>query len=401
MTDRSSIGAIAVTSAALVIALAGCGTADHGQLAEAMVDTLPGGVVRVTSAGPTAWSGTGSWRFVEERTIAPAEGSPGEIGDPDGVAIADDGTVYLIQRKPNAIKVYAPDGTFLRDISREGEGPGEFRMGYIGVRGDTVALQDPALHRFTTFLSDGTLLQSRSSPGDWISSYLDIDRHGIAAVPGGITIGDDHHGAMIRTGMNGTVIDTIIVPEDGRPRKMWRASWNTDRRRYDMRMPAPLQPSTHERYHADGFLVHGTTDRPELILSRTGRDTAMIIRTTIPPVPVTAAQGDSLFQANLDAMEWQAEWLVEGSRADVPEFWPSWLTFSVDRTGHIWLGIPGPKGGIEAAQVFDRTGSMLGTVPIPHRGILSGTWGGDRVAVLDESEEGYPVVRIFRLVKGE
>ncbi len=125
----------------------------------------------------------------------------------------------------------------------------------------------------------------------------------------------------------------------------------------------------------------------------------MIIRTATAAVPVTQSQGDSLFQANLDDMEWRAEWLVEGSRADVPAVWPSWLTFAVDRSGHIWLGIPGASGGIESAQVFDRSGALLGTVSIPHRGILAGTWGGDRVAVLDESGEGYPLVRVYRLVR--
>jgi hypothetical protein len=298
---------------ALTVVAAACSGNSDAPLATAQVDTLPGGVVVVTNTVPTAWSDTNGWRLVEERVIAPAEGSPGEIGDADGVAIGDDGTVYLIQRKPNAIKVYAPDGSFVSDIGREGEGPGEFKMGFIGVRGDTVALHDPALYRFTTFLRDGTLIQSRASPGDWISSYIDIDEQGRAAVPGDMADGEEYYGAMLRVAMDGTVVDTIVIPSDERPRKMWRASWQTAQRKFNMRMPAPLQPRAHQRYRSDGILVYGTTDRAELILSRTGRDTVMVIRTTVPSVPVTAAQGDSLFQANLDAMEWKAEWLLEGS----------------------------------------------------------------------------------------
>lgn len=380
------------------LVLAGCTDEAATPLATARFDTLPNGIVQVTNSGPTAWADTNGWRIVEERVIAPQSGSPGEIGDPDGVAIGDDGSVYLMQRKPHAIKVYGPDGTFLRNIGRDGEGPGEFRMGYIGVHGDTIALQDPALYRFTTYLADGTLLQSRAAPGDWVSSYLDIDRQGRAAVPGGVAGSDGYYGVMLRITMNGTVLDTIIVPEDDRPRKMWRASWvNAQGRTMNMRMSAPLQPQMHQRYRSDGLLVYGTTDKPELILSRTGRDTSLIIRTSTPTIAITPAQGDSLFKANLDGMEWKAEWLLEGSRADVPATWPPWTTFGVDRRGHIWLGIPGTQGGVAAAQVFDSSGVLLGTVPLPHPRVLAGSWGGDRIALLDETAEGFSIVRIFRL----
>ncbi len=362
------------------------------------IDTLPGGVIQVTNAGPTSWPDTGGWRFVEERVIAPDDGTPGEIGSPDGVAIGTDGAVYVIQRKPHAIKVYGPDGTFRRDIGRDGEGPGEFRVGYIGVRGDTIALQDPALFRFTTFLADGTLLQNRPSPGNWATSYLDIDREGHAAVPGAIgTDGGGYRPAMLRIRFDGTASDTVWLRDSPAPAKRWRASWIADGRTWNMRIPAPLQPALHQRYDAGGRLVYGTTDQPSLIVSRTGLDTLRIIHTTTPAMPVQAAQGDSIFEAALAGMEWRAEWLIEGGRDDVPAVWPAWSALSVDGNGFVWLGLPGSTGAVETAQVFDSTGVLLGTVPIPHPRLLHGAWGGDRVAVLDESDADLPIVRVFRL----
>ena len=44
----------------LATLLAACGGAEAKNLAEAVVDTLPGGIERVTSSGPTAWSDSGS-----------------------------------------------------------------------------------------------------------------------------------------------------------------------------------------------------------------------------------------------------------------------------------------------------------------------------------------------------
>jgi len=166
-----------------------------------------------------------------------------------------------------------------------------------------------------------------------------------------------------------------------------------------MRIPGPLQPSLYLRYDANGRLVHGTTDKPELIVSRNGVDTLMIIRTTILRVPLSPAQRDSIFVDHLDDMGWQESWLVQGSRDDVPDAWPPWSSLTVDKEGNIWLGVPGDKGRIALAQVFNSEGALLGSVPIPDAGIFSGTWGGDRIAVLDESDDGEPLVRVYRLVR--
>lgn len=38
-----------------------------------------------------------------------------------------EGNIYLLDFQLNEIKIFAPDGTYLRTIGREGEGPGEFR----------------------------------------------------------------------------------------------------------------------------------------------------------------------------------------------------------------------------------------------------------------------------------
>jgi hypothetical protein len=44
-----------------------------------------------------------------------------------GVAVDDDGNVYLLDSQLNVIHVYSSSGEFMRTIGREGEGPGEFR----------------------------------------------------------------------------------------------------------------------------------------------------------------------------------------------------------------------------------------------------------------------------------
>ena len=358
------------------------------------VDTLPNGAVAVTNHAPSGWADTNGIRLLLERTIAPAAGSPGEIGSPDGVAMDQAGRIYVIQRRPHAIKVFDANGEFLRSIGREGEGPGEFTVGYIGVSGDTIALQDPGTSRFTVFRADGAVVQERPSVCCWATSYLDIDRHGVVAVPGS---GGDQGGIMLRFRLDGTLLDTIALPLAPEVDKWWRASWTANGRSWNMRIPGPLQPALHSRYGGEGTLVYGVTDSAQLIVSRTGRDTVRIIRTTIPRQQITAAQRDSIFAEHLAGMEWQESWLAEGGRNDVPAEWPPWTTFTIDRAGRIWLGIPGPGGRVSTAQVFDDTGMLLGTVPIPRPDLLDGAWGDDRLAILDQDEDGYPLIRVYRV----
>lgn len=367
-------------------------------LATAAVDTLPGGVVVVTNHGPALWQDTNGWQLVPDGEIAPVEGSPGALGEPIGLVLGEDDRVYVVQQKPTTIKVYGPDGRFERDISRDGEGPGEFRVGYLAVRGDTLALQDPALSRFTTFLTDGTLLGSIPSPGNWATSYIDRDAAGVVAVPGTVSDpGGNYQPVMVRTRFDLTTGDTIQLPGGPKPAAWWQASWTARGRHWNMRIPAPLQPVLAMRYTADGLLVYGTTDQTELIYSRTGHDTVRIVSTTVAPVAITPAVGDSLFQSQLDAMEWQAEWLVQGGRADVPAFWPPWLRLTVDDSGRTWLGIPDESGGVGAAQVFDQNGLLLGTVSVPDPAIFSGSWHGNRIAILVEAASGEPMIRFYRL----
>lgn len=385
----------------VLIGMMACGDSPPAtSFVPATLDTLPGGVVVVTNHGPTLWQGTDGWRLVPDGEIDPAAGTPGELGDPIGAALGADGRVYVVQQQPTTIKVYAADGSFERDISRGGEGPGEFRVGYITVRGDTIALQDPALYRFSSFLADGTLLRSTAMPGDWISSYLDRDTAGVVAVPGSaVGLVDDHQAVMVRARMDGTVIDTLVLPDPPTVTQWWRASWTAQGRHWNMRMPAPLQPSLQMRYHADGWLVYGTTDQPTLIFSRTGRDTIRIVHTTVPTTAITPAVGDSIFDSQLHGMEWQPEWLVEGSRKDVPAHWPAWTALSVDDSGRIWLGVPDSTGGTGTAQLFGRDGVLLGTVVVPDPALFTGSWQGNRVAIVTTGPGGEPIIRCYRLVE--
>ncbi|HEV8122824.1 MAG TPA: hypothetical protein VGP80_01145, partial [Gemmatimonadales bacterium] len=53
----------------LIVVASACSGRQRSHLAAATIDTLPGGIVRVMSPGPTAWADTNGWRLVEALRI--------------------------------------------------------------------------------------------------------------------------------------------------------------------------------------------------------------------------------------------------------------------------------------------------------------------------------------------
>src|SRR5690606_29502835 len=81
----------AVVLALVLGLLTACTAADAGSgdgdgLATAQFDTLPGGTVTVTNAGPTAWADTSGWRFVEEGRLG-GDNAPDALINPNAAAL--------------------------------------------------------------------------------------------------------------------------------------------------------------------------------------------------------------------------------------------------------------------------------------------------------------------------
>jgi len=77
-------------------------------------------------------------------------------------AFLPDHGIAVVDGRPGGIRLFSPDGGFLRELGREGEGPGEFaRPRQIAlVPPDTLEIYDSNLYRLTRYLTSGPLLST-------------------------------------------------------------------------------------------------------------------------------------------------------------------------------------------------------------------------------------------------
>lgn len=391
--------------AAIATILAACspGTGNT-RLATATSDTLPGGMIQVTNPGPTAWADTSGWRLVLEREIVPEEGSPGEIGNPRTVVAGEDGTIYLLQQAPTMIKVYGADGQWLRNIGREGDGPGEFRDGMFGIARDTLFLQDPNNSRFTTFATNGTFITAKPSPCCWWTSRFPVFGDGTVGIIGQLNdtskAGGGGGGAFYVTRMDGSVVDTIKLtntPPD--PNDNWVITLKRGNSTSMMSMGIPLRPSEQSAWLPDRQKVGGSTGEYTLTVLTTKDDTVRRFTAPAPTITITEAQRDSIFEAEVAGVgeQWEKSVREIAKPSQLPTTWPTWSGIAVDRASRIWVARPGAKGAASILDVFSADGILLGSVPAPDPKILEGFWTSTRVYLKDETAEGLPRIRVFRI----
>jgi hypothetical protein len=154
----------------LLLAAAACTEAPDPPLpepepaAEVRAEAVPTAQVPAVSGEPEVTTEPDDppepWRVVEEWRVGAAEGEAHELfGGPTVVGVDPLGRVHVIDFQAQDIRVFDPDGRFVRRIGGAGGGPGEFD-GPLSMAWDTEArlwVADGWNARYTVFDSTGTV----------------------------------------------------------------------------------------------------------------------------------------------------------------------------------------------------------------------------------------------------
>jgi hypothetical protein len=384
-----------------LVTLTACG--GQGRLvAVARVDTLPSGIIEVTSDKPTGWQDSSSaWPFRVTLRIQPPEGSPGELTEPGTLGVDDWGRVYVADRKPALIKVFDSSGAFVRTIGREGGGPGEYGVAYIAVRGRHLVVHDPMQSRTSVFDTSGAFLRSwTSSCCMWMDIAIDsADRIYIPTVVLSAPGGTDRGRAYTRYRMDGTPLDTLYVPQRGGATQVWRFSTGNGRtRRASMVTTVPYAPSVVFAFHPLGGFVRGWTAEYRILRSPRGEDTTMVASRAWTPEPIPEDRRVKAVEAvvaNARDMVGEAAAREIARLGDVPTSAPAYTTLRVDFDGNIWARqLVGSDSTRTRYDVFSPAGAWLGEARVP---VAVSEWGGQffgrkTIYSVAEDAEGRPMV---------
>ncbi|MDX1674923.1 MAG: hypothetical protein R3314_09025 [Longimicrobiales bacterium] len=412
----------------VILLAAACGGEETPQL-QVQRDTV-GDTVIVRTVSGSAW-GTDAVLEPEVR-IGVFEGEDHYMfGDVRSLAVAPDGSIYVMDSQVPALRKYAPDGSYVTTYGREGEGPGEYRApdGGLAVLPDgRVVLRDPRNARLQVYSPNGEPSDTWPARGNfytgtplvvdtagrvWTQILLDPEASVMDWQPGLVAIDPE----------TGQPVDTIPAPTwDYEELELvaQRVSENGTSTSVDN---VPFSPSGHWAFSPLGYMVSGLSTRYAIELYRPDGP-VLRIEKDHEPVPVTRGE-----KANReDITRWhmrrtQPDWTWNGP--GIPDVKPPFRDVLVGRDGRIWVLLHTPAeaipddqlaGGDEGPNprpaqrwreavvfdVFEPDGTYLGPVHGPQGMVRYPTpiFDGDRVwaVVRDELDVEY-VVR-FRIGRG-
>ena len=176
----------------------------------------------VAANNPPVWGDRPE--LIEELRIGMLEG-PEEytFGRVSGLAIGHQGTVYVGDDQIPTIRQFGPEGRWIRDIGRQGEGPGEYNSG-LGMRsldGQTLAILDPRNSRVTRYRNGTYDFSFPSLSGLFSADLFAIDTAGCSYVKTFVIDpqkpfdpGEEWDMAWIRFDGDGEVLDTLNIPPE-------------------------------------------------------------------------------------------------------------------------------------------------------------------------------------------
>ena len=325
------------------------------------------------------------WRVVETLRIGLRHGeAPAAFGNIRSVLVDRMARIWVVDRTSVEIRVFAPDGKFVRTIGRSGEGPGEFRSighAFHGPNGE-IWVEDMG-RRWEVFDTAGKRIGGHRLPfrqGNmsraWNRQGVFVLRHGGKAKFFRIV------GGMLRpTGREfAWPTNPLAVPDRVPPI------------RFESKGPIPsvIEPGIPFASYASSFLGPGlaldywradVSGPGRYEVRRTnledGRDMTVFVRHRYEPatIPdsVRRAAADSLLErytSGTTKLTSYFHWTM------IPRHYPAFDRVFASPSGEVWVRRT-LAGGIVGFDVFDEHGKYLGQPEVPKR------LGSMRINVID------------------
>ena len=334
---------IAVFLAVASLPLA-CGPiSDSRDATETVVETETIGdttVVRTVSG--SVWGGDAT--LVPEVSIGELDGAEEYLfGSVSAIAVDDDHNVYVLDGQARHVRVYDSDGTYVKTLGRDGEGPGEFKVPIgLAISNSRVLVRDPANGRVQLFvLETGENEEWKYLPsGVFVNTPLYQDDQGRIYVDITEIYVDKSEEVQrfIVMDSHGSQIDTISPPDapadfdDGK--YVMRARGESGDRRIFTRETVPFSPDWYWTVHPTGHFLSALSTAYRIHLEQ---DSGVLrIERKHTPVAVPDDERDRHEQRIVNRMRrYDAGWNWDGP--PIPAHKPPFMGLSAGSDGRIWV----------------------------------------------------------------
>ncbi len=372
LSSLASLPRVSRSAGALVtslVVLSGCsGRAGAPSAWTVTRDTLPSGAVRVTNTPPTGSPAPD--RVLEENLrIGTREGQgPAQFGAIMGLAVLSDGRIAVLDGQAKQVRLFDRTGAYLESFGGEGQGPGELEVGWglMRDRRDRLWVPDYRNARMSVFDPDSGFLRSFpmkiSSYGYFWSGAMLADGRivELALVPSGFVL------RVYGRDMN--QVDSALLaklpPEPANPGDSPNSFvWTAPDRSRAVYITVPFYPLTRRAFGPSGDVWSSPpAGDPSYRITRGSLDgdTAVVLETKRPPVPVSPAERDSAIQSiRAQFADYSAHVDLDWSK--IPRVRPAISGMFVSESGQLWVRTPATSTGVRF-DVYARDGSHLRTV---------------------------------------
>jgi hypothetical protein len=383
--------------------LAACTSRDA---ASAVTRSDSAGVLIIESRKST-WQGK-QWRL---------EGPTISIGSADGaeeiplhrvraVARLSDGRIVIANSGSAELRVYGPDGRWLRSIGREGDGPGEFRLlrTFQLVAPDTLIAFDSNGPRVTVFTADGLLVSSRavSAPGEaaqppdqrlpdgrWLNIMPSMEVEGYQRRQNNFVAWAEASGS----------VDTILA----RAGQEYLIYMRHQGGRY-LGRGAVVVPFGGQDLSAMGpgrVALSNGLSYDVAVVDVGGKESRFRRTVARPPLPDGAIERFVDSYVGRYPQERRPEVRGHFDQLLTATLAPTHSALAFDRTGRLWVEnyrFPWDSLSERTWSVFNTTGEWLGDVEFP-KPLRVFEIGDDYVVGVERDSDGVEYVKVYRIVK--
>jgi hypothetical protein len=317
----------------------------------------------------------GSLFLKEELTIGSDKGSDeAMLMDPICIRAGDDGRIFVLDRKAIQIKLYGPDGRFLKTIGKPGQGPGEMNgpRDFSITAGQELLVNDDRGRRILFFSLNGEFKKAIPRKDTFAFENPLLNAGGRIIAGASLMVeGEFVHELAIY----GPRIERLTV------------LFSKPALKYPVFNP--LFPRIRFQMNRDGSIVWAVTSKYELFISDPeGKTTKKIIK-DYDPVPVLQEQKD----------QWKKDFYSGPDvRLDIPDEYPPFQDLVLDNEGRIFVRTyeKSPNTGDNYYDVFGPDGDFIAKV------VLNGTrlpfWAKDKLYTLETGSDGLPLAKRYAAV---